>query len=184
MALPDGTLCQTDVIGGQTYYTKLALSCEHIDDNSNHPVVLNGYLCSDSACSNCSDTALTSGWQSKEDIAMLLNEDTAENCQAWKTVESNNLDQLNNTNLETMLIDNSDSSLRSGPADQVTAFAKVYIGNTCLSDYIPIEGPSPTAGSNVFGGTEAGGSSAASNVWGVSLSMFAVAGLSAAILSV
>ncbi len=140
----------------------------------------------------------------------MLNEDTAENChcQAWKTVESNNLDyQLNNTNLETMFSSNSGFFLRAGPADQVTAYAKVYIGNTCLSDYIAIEpettttdpvelvtedpveipiapGPSPTAGSNVFGGTEADENSAASNVWGFSLSMFAVAGLSAVILSV
>ena len=47
---------------------------------------------------------------------------------------------------------------------------------------IPIACPpntSPGAGSNV-----ADGSSAASNVWGLSLSMFAVAGLSTAMLSV
>ncbi len=177
MALADGTLCETDVIGEQTYYTKLALSCEHISDD-NHPVVLDGYDCSDSACSNCSDTAEVSGWQSKKDIAMMLNEDMSENfCQAWKTVESNNLDQLNNTNLETMFSNNSDSSVRFDPPDQARAYAEVYIGNTCLSDYIPIEGTSPGAGA-------ADGSSAASNVWGLSLSMFAVAGLSAAILSV
>ena len=176
MALPDGTLCQTDVLGEQTYYSKLVVSCEHIDDNANHPVVMDGYDCSDSACSNCSDTAEISGWQSQEDIAMMLNEDpTQDACQVWKTIESNNLDQFNITNVETMFSDNSDSSIRYGPADQSRAYAEVFIGNTCLSDYIPIEGPSPGA---------ADGSSAASNVWGVSLSMFAVAGLSAAILSV
>ena len=162
-------------MGGQTYYTKLAISCEHIDDNANHPVVIDGYDCSDSTCSNCSDTAEVSEWQSQEDIAMMLNEDpTQDACQAWKTVESNNLDQFNDTNVETLFRNNSDSSVRSYPPDQARAFTEVLIGNTCLSDYIPI-GPSPGA---------ADGSSAASNVWGVSLSMFAVAGLSAAILSV
>ncbi len=191
VALPDGTLCETDIMGGQTFYTKLAMSCEHIKDDINHPVVVDGYLCSDSACNNCSDTSFTSGWQTKEEIAMLLNEDTAGNCQVWKTIESNNLDQLNDTNLETIFSTNATSSMRSGPVDEVVAYGKVYIGNTCLSQYISIEepvesppGPSPGGESNVFGGTEAGGSSATSNVWGLSLSMFAVAGLSAVILSV
>lgn len=158
-------------MGGQTYYSKLVVSCEHIDDNANHPVVMDGYDCSDSACSNCSDTAEVSGWQSQEDVAMMLNEDpTQDACQAWKTIESNNLDQFNDTNVEMLFRNNSDSSIRYGPADQSRALAEVFIGNTCLSDYIPIGA--------------ADGSSAASNVWGVSLSMFAVAGLSAVILSV
>ena len=102
---------------------------------------------------------------------MMLNEDpTQDACQAWKTIESNNLDQFNDTNVEMLFRNNSDSSIRYGPADQSRALAEVFIGNTCLSDYIPIGA--------------ADGSSAASNVWGLSFSMFAVAGLSAAILSV
>ncbi len=214
MALPDGTLCETDVTEGQTYPSKLVVSCDHISDDK-HPVIYNAYTCYDSACSNCSDTIMTSSWQSQEDIEQMLNEDpTQDACQVMKTMESKNLDQFNDTNLETMFSNNSDASVRYGPADQARAYAEVYIFNTCLIDYISIEpkttdpvelvteepveiqvlcppgpspgppGPSPAGESNVFGGMEAGGSSAASNVWGLSLSMFAVAGLSAAILSV
>ena len=70
-------------------------------------------------------------------------------------------------------------------------YAKVLIGNTCLSDYIEmtedpveiqVECPPSTSpgGSNMADGSSA----ATSNVWGLSLSMIAVAGLSTVILFV
>ena len=180
-------------MGEQTYYSKLKVSCDHIGDNPNRPVVIDNYMCSDSACSNCSDTAVASGWQSQEDIALMLNEDTADGtCQVMNVIETNNLDQLNNTNLELVSSNATDSSAKYGPPDQTRGYAKVLIGNTCLSDYIEmtedpvqfeVECPPSTSpgGSNI---TVDGSSAAASNVWGLSLSMIAVAGLSTVILFV
>ncbi len=102
----------------------MALSCEYIDGNADNPVVINAYKCYDSACDNCSDTAVNSGWDELEDIAGFLNEETAHDaCKVWKTVEESET-------LELMFSNTSDYSHRYGPADQVRGYTEVFVANT------------------------------------------------------
>jgi len=115
--------------------------------------------------------------------------------------------------LNEMFSDTSDSYWKyTSSSDVVADFFEVFLGNTCIADYEDhAEDSSPyTAadegeedghghphgsegeedghghphGSNVSAGTEAGGPSSSARVWGLSLSISAVAGLTGAILSV
>ena len=95
-------------------------------------------------------------------------------------IETNNLDQLNNTKLELVSSNATDSSAKYGPPDQTRGYAKVFIGNTCLSDDIEMTEDPVKSGSNIT----VDGSSAASIVCGLYLLTFAVAGLSTVILFV
>ena len=203
MALGNSALCETDITGGSTSFAKIEVSCDHITE-SEHPVVMTGYLCTDSACSNCSDTVAYEGWSPWEDFTTMAgttnNPDT---CWSYNTVS---IDA--GAIWDSMVSTSSPSYVKYTTSPEIlAAYNDVFIGNSCLVDYakteieegvhteddgVHTEGSPPSTaddhdqegdghddGSNV---KEDGGSSSAC-VWGLSMSISAVAGLGAAILS-
>ena len=131
VAADDGSLCETDIFGVVTLYTKFTVTCgseDYPDD-----VFVNFYNCADDMCTNCDATtefegyALLEKWDPKSIMS------NVGHCIGWATTAATN-------QTEFAIITGSENGYQKfippSILEDTLGYFNSFLGNTCFGDFI------------------------------------------------
>ena len=131
VAADDGSLCETDIIGGVTLYSKFTVTCgseEYPDD-----VFMKMYNCADDMCTNCDATTEFEGYALKEEWDPKSIKSNVGHCFGWATTVATNQTEM-------AIIVRSEHGYQKyippSTLEDYSEFINLFLRNTCFGNFI------------------------------------------------
>ena len=129
-AMDDGSLCETDVVGNATTYTKFTVTCGSKEYPDN--VFVSMYNCQDGTCESCNDTPELKGYALDNLFNFTSMTTDVGHCFGWSTTSS-----TNETELAMMGSSVTAYQMFIPPStlEDTTQYWNVFFRNTCIGSF-------------------------------------------------